>query len=79
MLETGNIGRWFEKKSDAEIVVCFRNVNSLMTVADRQFTTVGSVKAALELFASAKAASAAGELDDAFKASQRKVPVRKAK
>jgi hypothetical protein len=72
-------GKWFRKQSDGTFVLSFRNANSALTLNGAKQFQVSDADAAAKLLEAAKTAAAAGELDDALKATQRKPPVRKKK
>lgn len=72
-------GAWFRKLPDGQFVVCFRNANSAMTLNGTKQFEVADAESAAKLLDAAKAAAAAGELDEALRATQRKPPVRKKK
>jgi hypothetical protein len=72
-------GKWFRKQQDGSFVLSFRNANSALTLNGAKQFQVADADAATKLLEAAKTAAAAGELDDALKATQRKPPVRKKK
>jgi hypothetical protein len=72
-------GKWFRKHQDGSFVLSFRNANSALTLNGAKQFQVADAEAASKLLEAAKTAAAAGELDDALKATQRKPPVRKKK
>jgi hypothetical protein len=75
--EGADKGKWFRKQSDGSFVLSFRNANSALTLNGAKQFQVADAEAAAKLLEAAKSAAAAGELDDALKATQRKPPVRK--
>lgn len=77
--EGADKGKWFRKHSDGTFVLSFRNANSALTLSGSKQFQVANAEAATKLLEAAKTAAAAGELDDALKATQRKPPVRKKK
>jgi hypothetical protein len=72
-------GKWFRKQSDGTFVLTFRNANSALTLNGAKQFQVADAESAAKLLEAAKTAAAAGELDEALKATQRKPPVRKKK
>ncbi|TWO64005.1 hypothetical protein FN976_28380 [Caenimonas sedimenti] len=72
-------GKWFRKQQDGSFVLSFRNANSALTLNGAKQFQVADSDAATKLLEAAKTAAAAGELDEALKATQRKPPVRKKK
>lgn len=72
-------GKWFRKQPDGTFVLSFRNANSALTLNGAKQFQVADAASAANLLEAAKTAAAAGELDDALKATQRKPPVRKKK
>ena len=72
-------GKWFRKQSDGTFVLTFRNANSALTLNGAKQFQVPDADSAAKLLEAAKTAAAAGELDEALKATQRKPPVRKKK
>jgi len=77
--EAAEKGKWFRKQSDGTFVLSFRNANSALTLSGSKQFQVADAEAAAKLLGAAKTAAAAGELDEALKATQRKPPVRKKK
>lgn len=77
--EGADKGKWFRKQSDGTFVLSFRNANSALSLNGAKQFLVADAEAAAKLLEAAKTAAAAGELDDALKATQRKPPVRKKK
>lgn len=72
-------GKWFRKLPDGKLVVSFRNANSAFALNGASHFQVADAASAVALLEAAKVGVAAGELDDALKATQRKPPVRKKK
>lgn len=63
-------GKFFKKLPDGYLVT-FRNGNSAMQLGNAQHFKVSDAAAAIKLVEAAKDAAGKGELDEAFKASQR--------
>lgn len=64
-------GKWFSKKADC-YVVTFRNGNSAMKIDGKtEHWKVADAAGAVLLIEAVKAAASKGDLDEAFKASQR--------
>jgi uncharacterized protein YegP (UPF0339 family) len=71
--------KWFRRMPDGKFVVSFRNANSALMLNGSKHFQTADAESAVKLLEAAKTAAAAGEFDEALKATQRKPPVRKKK
>jgi hypothetical protein len=63
--------RWHSTTPGGQLLVCFRNANSVMKLGDHTHFQVADADAAVKLIEGAKAAAKSGELDAALKATAR--------